>query len=212
MSTDNNCNENKLTTEQKITLWKHYNDNINTIENRLTALTTMISAAFTILTAFLGDKNLIYVIPALAIIFLYYLSYQQRIVEILRGYLLYVEEDLLDKTNYNGLTWNSFGVMKNYNVNYFRAQLLSGPMYIIVMGLSCVFTFYKMFENGENIVFVILYIAICLFFCISFAFDLSDNNYVAITVKEKLIDGDLSNKPKLKRKPIKDIILFWHRR
>ena len=83
-----------MNTEKKITLWNQYNSQINTIESRLTISATLVSIAFTILSSALGDANVIYSIPALSVVFLYYMAYQQRIVEILRGYLLFIEEEL----------------------------------------------------------------------------------------------------------------------
>ncbi len=201
-----------MNTEKKITLWNQYNSQINTIESRLTISATLVSIAFTILSSALGDANVIYSIPALSVVFLYYMAYQQRIVEILRGYLLFIEEELLKEIEYNGFSWNTFGVSKCYNVPYFRAQLFAGPMFVIIMGLSYVYSFYKMFSNGECLSLVIPYLVISLFFCISFALDLLDNNCIAMTVKESLTEDKIKEKPKLKGKRIRNILAFWSRR
>jgi len=197
--------------EQKIALWNQYNSQINTIESRLTISATLVSIAFTILSSTLGDANVIYVVPVLSVVFLYYMAYQQRIVEILRGYLLFIEEELLKETEYNGFSWSSFGVSKCYNVRYFRAQLFAGPMYVIIMGFSYVYSFYKMFSNGECLYLVVPYLVISLFLCISFALDLLDNNWIALTVKESLTEDKIKEKPKLKGKRVKKYSLFGYK-
>lgn len=209
-----NDKDNSFSLEQKIILWKHYDDHVNQIEKGLTNSLTVVSAVLTVLTSILGNTSkVIYVIPGIVIVFLYYTAYNQRVIEILRGYLLFIEDDILSNTKYNAMTWSQFGVLKNYNVNYFRAQLFAGPMYIIVFGGASVFTFYKLFSNQEPLYLVVTYLVLFLIFAIAYALDLSDNNYVAKTVYDKLKSGELDEKPKLERaKPIDIYIKFWKRR
>jgi len=206
MSSQTNPLKKGLTLDQKINLWKHYNDHINSIESRLTTAVTLVSIAFTVLTTTMGKINIIYVVPALCVVFLYYLSYQQRIVEILRGFLLYIESTLESETGFRGILWNNYGVSKNYNVSFFRTQILSGYFFAIIIAFPLGYSFYKMFFNKENIFFIILYMIISLFFCISFALDLYDNRFIAEIIKQALINGDIDAKPKLNRKALKKLI------
>lgn len=203
----------KLNMEQKIMLWEHYDNHINGIGSGLVNASTMVTGIFTVLTALWGNgSKAIYTFPAIAVIFLFYISYQQRVVEILRGYLMYIEEDIISCSGYNGISWSKFGVMKNYNVNYFRAQLLCGPMFIVMIVALFSISVYSMLKNGENLYVMIVYTVICSFFCISFGLDMIDNYSIAEMVKSKLKAGELNEKPKINRRQINDIIRFWKRR
>ena len=79
----------ELDVEQKLSLWKHYDDHANSIDIRLISVATLAATIFPAMSLFIGDKSkIIYLMPALTVIFMYYMSYQQRVVAILRGFLL----------------------------------------------------------------------------------------------------------------------------
>lgn len=206
---------NELSLDQKLMIWKQYDDHVNKIDSSLISVTTILSVLFTAITGLnVGGIVILYALPAIALLFLFYISYQQRVVEILRGYLCFIEEDIRSQTGYTAITWNSFGVMKNYNVGYFRAQLLCGPLFICYIVPIIGYSFFKMFkDNIINKIAIIVYLILVVVFAVACALDMLDNSDIHSIVKKYLNDGKLGEFPvKAGNSFFNKILFFWNRR
>ena len=187
--------------ENLLLLWKTYNDQVNSIDGRLTVSVSIAFGAFTFASYF--TRDIIIFLPLFAVVFLFYLSYQLRIIEILRGYLCYIERRLIQETKENAFSWNSFGVMKNYNVKYFRAQKYAIRFYLVFLGggavLSAVTTFVRLLSEKCYWEFVAycVYLLACIIFAILFVSDMRDNRYVSETVQTALRENNISTPPEL---------------
>ncbi len=181
-------NLNKLTVEQKLFLWKQYDDHINKLDSSLVNVSTIVSVVLAIMASLSIDSNILfYSIPIAAIFFLYYIAYQQRVTEILRGFLCYIEEDILTYTGAKEISWSTYGVIKNYNVKYFRAQKLCGALFTCYIAPLVMYVFYMMYidENVSKLILAI-YIISFLFFGISFVLDIIDNAKIHKIVSDGL--------------------------
>lgn len=193
----------KMDKESLSFLWKHYNDQINTIDGRLTVSVSIAFGAFTFASYI--TKDILSFLPLFSVVFLFYLSYQLRVIELLRGYLLYIENNLIAHTKETAFSWNTYGVMKNYNVKYFRSQRYSIPFYAVFLGGGSVFgafmTVFKLLKTQEynTLAMYSVFFIFCVFFAVLFVKDMKDNKFVADAIYAALKNSDIQNPPSIKK-------------
>ena len=91
-----------LTISEKIDIWKHYDQHLNTIENTYLNATAIIGLAISfsmgISTGEGEIKNIVLFIPIAVTFFFYYIAYQSRVIEIIRGFLCALESSIVSET------------------------------------------------------------------------------------------------------------------
>lgn len=169
--------KNGLNLDQKLMLWKQYDDHINQIDAALVNVTALVSVVFAVAAGFnIGGNILLYSMPIAIVIFLYYIAYQQRVTEILRGYLCYIEEEIMNETQCPEISWSTYGVMVHYNVKNFRAQKLCGALFGCYLLPMVVYVFYKIYLDEQVLTVVwAVYLFTFMFFSVAFLLDILGN-------------------------------------
>lgn len=189
---------NTLTVEDELLLWRHYDEHLNKVESSLPSVTAIVLLVINVF-AFGGKDNMsdfvFFAVPAAALFFLYYIAYQSRVIEILRGFLCYLEDDIARKKKSSAIMWSNIGVMKHYNTN-FLCQKFCGFFFALILAPLCIYCFWRMFARQlDQIIcptwFTVAYAIVFLFFSTVFLLDILGNGKVHTRVYE-----DLKNKEK----------------
>ena len=141
-----------LTISEKIDIWKHYDQHLNTIENTYLNATAIIGLAISfsmgISTGEGEIKNIVLFIPIAVTFFFYYIAYQSRVIEIIRGFLCALESSIVSETGESYILWSKVGVMKFYNAKNFYCQKICAPLFASVSVFALVGSFWSMYTNS----------------------------------------------------------------
>jgi cell division protein FtsL len=195
--------EEKRYLTEKVELWKHLDNHLNTLEstymNAPMWIVTILGAMIALVSTNSETNSnftfmLFYAMPIFSIMAMYYLTYQSRVVEILRGNLIVLEDEINTMIGSISFVWNKECVLNFYNGKSkqniaFCSQkftLLFAPVLILSI---CFFSFYSLFSNSDLLIQKILIIILLIWtLCtaVILAIDTLNNGKVSQIIKSNI--------------------------